>query len=105
MTRAHRIESVVLAVIVTIVAVAAGWASFTHVHDWTMRHAPAAGQLEVTLGLAEHRDPARLGLPALLAMPARAVAGREPEGRMAVGAADGLVEGGGVTTLSGPPAA
>jgi hypothetical protein len=35
-----RIESVVLAVIVTVVAVAAGWASFTHVHDWTMRHTP-----------------------------------------------------------------
>jgi hypothetical protein len=40
MTRAHRIESAVLAVIVTVVAAAAGWASFTHVHDWTMRHAP-----------------------------------------------------------------
>jgi hypothetical protein len=35
-----RLESVVLAVILAIVAVAAGWASFTHVHDWTMRHAP-----------------------------------------------------------------
>src|SRR4051794_11423746 len=40
MTRAHRIESAVLAVILTVVAVAAGWASFTHVHDWTMRHTP-----------------------------------------------------------------
>ncbi|BCY05413.1 hypothetical protein [Actinoplanes sp. L3-i22] len=36
-----RIESLALAVILTVVAVAAGWASFTHVHDWTMRHAPA----------------------------------------------------------------
>jgi hypothetical protein len=35
-----RIESATLAVILTLVAVAAGWASFTHVHDWTMRHAP-----------------------------------------------------------------
>src|SRR3954447_15110186 len=41
MTRTARAESVLLAVILTIVAVAAGWASFTHVHDWTMRHAPA----------------------------------------------------------------
>jgi len=39
--RTDRIESLVLAVILTTVAVAAGWASFTHVHDWTMRHAPA----------------------------------------------------------------
>jgi len=38
--RTDRIESLVLAVILTTVAVAAGWASFTHVHDWTMRHAP-----------------------------------------------------------------
>ncbi|WP_374238267.1 hypothetical protein [Actinoplanes sp. DH11] len=36
-----RIESLALAVILTVVAVAAGWASFTHVHDWTMRHTPA----------------------------------------------------------------
>src|SRR3954451_18396583 len=41
MTRADRTESVLLAVILTVVAAAAGWASFTHVHDWTMRHAPA----------------------------------------------------------------
>src|SRR3954467_373818 len=41
MTRAHRIESFTLAVIVTVVTLSAGWASFTHVHDWTMRHAPA----------------------------------------------------------------
>jgi peptidoglycan/LPS O-acetylase OafA/YrhL len=38
---ANRVESVTLAVILAVVAVAAGWASFTHVHDWTMRHAPA----------------------------------------------------------------
>ena len=36
-----RIESALLAAILAVVAVAAGWASFTHVHDWTMRHAPA----------------------------------------------------------------
>jgi hypothetical protein len=41
MTRTDRTETAVLGVILTIVAVAAGWASFTHVHDWTMRHAPA----------------------------------------------------------------
>lgn len=39
--RPERIEAVVLAVILTTVALSAGWASFTHVHDWTMRHAPA----------------------------------------------------------------
>jgi hypothetical protein len=38
--RTDRIEALTLAVILTVVAVAAGWASFTHVHDWTMRHAP-----------------------------------------------------------------
>jgi hypothetical protein len=38
--RSSRIESVSLAVILTTVALSAGWASFTHVHDWTMRHAP-----------------------------------------------------------------
>ena len=37
---AGRAETGTLAVILTVVAVAAGWASFTHVHDWTMRHAP-----------------------------------------------------------------
>ena len=37
---ADRAETVVLASILATVAVAAGWASFTHVHDWTMRHAP-----------------------------------------------------------------
>jgi hypothetical protein len=36
-----RIEGLTLTIILTTVAVAAGWASFTHVHDWTMRHAPA----------------------------------------------------------------
>jgi hypothetical protein len=39
--RADRVESVVLVFILVTVAGAAGWASFTHVHDWTMRHAPA----------------------------------------------------------------
>ncbi|WP_436522566.1 DUF2637 domain-containing protein [Actinoplanes sp. HUAS TT8] len=39
LTRSDKMESLVLAAILTIVAVAAGWASFTHVHDWTMRHA------------------------------------------------------------------
>src|SRR3954471_11323061 len=39
-TRADRIESLTLAAILTVVALSAGWASFTHVHDWTMRHAP-----------------------------------------------------------------
>src|SRR3954468_9576969 len=38
--RAERIELLVLAAILTVVALAAGWASFTHVYDWTMRHAP-----------------------------------------------------------------
>lgn len=38
---ADRIEGLTLAAILTTVAVAAGWASFTHVHDWTMRHVPA----------------------------------------------------------------
>jgi sterol desaturase/sphingolipid hydroxylase (fatty acid hydroxylase superfamily) len=37
----------------------------------TMRHAPAAGQLGATLGLAQHRDARRLGLGSLLAMPLR----------------------------------
>jgi len=39
-TRADRLEGAVLVVILAVVAGAAGWASFTHVHDWTMRHAP-----------------------------------------------------------------
>ncbi|GAA0473651.1 hypothetical protein Ade02nite_73970 [Paractinoplanes deccanensis] len=38
---AERAESLALVAILATVAVAAGWASFTHVHDWTMRHAPA----------------------------------------------------------------
>jgi hypothetical protein len=38
---AERAESAILGVILAVVAVAAGWASFTHVHDWTMRHVPA----------------------------------------------------------------
>lgn len=38
---AERIEGLTLTAIVTVVAVAAGWASFSHVHDWTMRHVPA----------------------------------------------------------------
>jgi len=37
---ADRIEGLVLVVILAVVAASAGWASFTHVHDWTMRHAP-----------------------------------------------------------------
>src|SRR3712207_3356565 len=37
---AERAESYALAAILTTVALAAGWASFTHVHDWTMRHSP-----------------------------------------------------------------
>lgn len=39
--RTDRLESVVLVLILVTVAVASGWASFTHVHDWTMHHAPA----------------------------------------------------------------
>ncbi|MFI5935952.1 DUF2637 domain-containing protein [Actinoplanes sp. NPDC051494] len=38
--RTDRLESVALVLILVTVAVASGWASFTHVHDWTMRHAP-----------------------------------------------------------------
>jgi hypothetical protein len=40
LNRSDRSESLLLAVILTTVALSAGWASFTHVHDWTMRHAP-----------------------------------------------------------------
>jgi hypothetical protein len=36
-----RAEATVLTLILVVVACSAGWASFTHVHDWTMRHAPA----------------------------------------------------------------
>lgn len=38
---ADRVEGMTLTAILTTVALAAGWASFSHVHDWTMRHAPA----------------------------------------------------------------
>lgn len=38
---AERIEGLTLTAILTTVALAAGWASFSHVHDWTMRHVPA----------------------------------------------------------------
>ncbi|MFI5491860.1 DUF2637 domain-containing protein [Actinoplanes sp. NPDC051859] len=41
MNAAGRVESAALTVILAVVALAAGWASFTHVHDWTMRHVPA----------------------------------------------------------------
>ncbi|GIF44417.1 hypothetical protein [Actinoplanes xinjiangensis] len=37
---ADRVEGLTLTAILTTVALAAGWASFSHVHDWTMRHAP-----------------------------------------------------------------
>ncbi|WP_204295270.1 hypothetical protein [Actinoplanes campanulatus] len=40
-TGTARAEALLLASILIVVAAAAGWASFTHVHDWTMRHAPA----------------------------------------------------------------
>ncbi|ADL43587.1 hypothetical protein [Micromonospora aurantiaca (nom. illeg.)] len=35
-----RLEAVALVLILLIVAGTAGWASFSHVHDWTMRHVP-----------------------------------------------------------------
>ncbi|XTZ16510.1 hypothetical protein ACQSSU_03725 [Micromonospora echinospora] len=35
-----RTETGLLVVILAVVAVSAGWASFSHVHDWTMRHVP-----------------------------------------------------------------
>jgi hypothetical protein len=41
MDRASRWEGVVLVAIVVLVGVAAGAASFTHVHDWTMANSPA----------------------------------------------------------------
>ncbi|GHJ57343.1 hypothetical protein Nm8I071_66500 [Nonomuraea sp. TT08I-71] len=40
-TRAARAESVVLVAILLVVGLAAGSASFTHVHDWTMTNSPA----------------------------------------------------------------
>jgi hypothetical protein len=39
--KADRVEGLTLTAILTTVALAAGWASFSHVHDWTMRHVPA----------------------------------------------------------------
>jgi sterol desaturase/sphingolipid hydroxylase (fatty acid hydroxylase superfamily) len=51
----------------------------------TMRHAPAKGQLGVELGLPPYRDPSRLGLGALLAMPfTRRVPGRDPRSALRV---------------------
>ncbi|WFE37446.1 hypothetical protein [Micromonospora sp. WMMD998] len=35
-----RLEALALVLILLIVAGTAGWASFSHVHDWTMRHVP-----------------------------------------------------------------
>ncbi|WP_234039827.1 DUF2637 domain-containing protein [Micromonospora coerulea] len=40
-TRAERAESVVLVAILLVVGLAAGAASFSHVHDWTMTNSPA----------------------------------------------------------------
>ncbi|MFC0533135.1 hypothetical protein [Phytohabitans kaempferiae] len=40
-TRAQRFEGIVLVLIVLVVGIAAGAASFTHVHDWTMDNSPA----------------------------------------------------------------
>ena len=37
---ADGLEAVALVLILLIVAGTAGWASFSHVHDWTMRHVP-----------------------------------------------------------------
>uniref|UniRef100_UPI0027418FD3 hypothetical protein n=1 Tax=Actinoplanes sp. RD1 TaxID=3064538 RepID=UPI0027418FD3 len=37
----ERLETGLLALILAVVAGAAGWVSFTHMHDWTMRHMPA----------------------------------------------------------------
>jgi hypothetical protein len=42
MTRNRRTETTVQVLILLLVAAMAGAASFTHVHDWTMRNAPAA---------------------------------------------------------------
>lgn len=38
--RSERVENAVLALIVTVVGVAAGAAAFTHMHDWTMTNSP-----------------------------------------------------------------
>lgn len=40
MTRAERVESATLILILLVVGLAAGAASFTHVHDWTMTNSP-----------------------------------------------------------------
>ncbi|WFE32923.1 hypothetical protein [Micromonospora sp. WMMD975] len=37
---ADGLEAVALVLILIVVAGTAGWASFSHVHDWTMRHVP-----------------------------------------------------------------
>ncbi|ADL48494.1 helix-turn-helix domain-containing protein [Micromonospora aurantiaca (nom. illeg.)] len=41
MTRAERAEGALLVAILVVVGGASGWASFTHVHDWTMANTPA----------------------------------------------------------------
>ncbi len=41
MTRTERLEGLVLVTILILVGLAAGAASFTHVHDWTMDNTPA----------------------------------------------------------------
>ncbi|MDT0532642.1 hypothetical protein RM555_26950 [Micromonospora sp. DSM 115977] len=40
MSRAERAEGALLVLILLVVGAAAGWASFTHVHDWTMANSP-----------------------------------------------------------------
>lgn len=40
LVKADHIETVALVLILLVVAGTAGWASFSHVHDWTMRHVP-----------------------------------------------------------------
>lgn len=40
-TRSERAEGAILVAILVVVGGAAGWASFTHVHDWTMTNSPA----------------------------------------------------------------
>ncbi|MGW0504134.1 hypothetical protein [Micromonospora sp. NPDC003241] len=41
MTRAERFEGALLVLILLVVGAAAGWASFSHVHAWTMANSPA----------------------------------------------------------------
>ncbi|WP_433530753.1 hypothetical protein ACQPYA_00995 [Micromonospora sp. CA-263727] len=41
MTRAERVEGALLVLILLVVGAAAGWASFSHVHAWTMANSPA----------------------------------------------------------------